>query len=62
MKLEILFHNPQEDIKIIKKTKGIIIPRIGETIIDTDLTYIVKNVTFDYDRNRIIIDTKRPNE
>ena len=60
MKMHIKYHNPQEHTEIVKKVK--IIPRIGDTIRDTDLAYIVKEVTFDYDRNIIIIDTKRPDE
>jgi len=60
MKLHIVYHSPQEHTDI-KKIKGII-PRVGDSIRDTDLGYIVKEVIFDYDRNIIIIDTKRPNE
>ena len=36
------------------------IPRVGDTIIDTDLYYEIKEVVWNYDDNTIFVYAKRP--
>lgn len=36
------------------------IPRVGDTIIDTDLYYEIKEVVWNYDNNTIFVYAKRP--
>jgi len=57
MKTHLLFKDRISQINSIDT-----LPRVGDTIIDTDLTYIVKEVIFNYDNATIGIRLKRPNE
>ena len=38
----------------------IMLPRVGDTVKNNDLTYIVKEVEFDYDKDEIRVNLKRP--
>lgn len=62
MKTKLLFNRNHPTERSFKINSINALPRVGDTVIDTDLTYIVKEVIFNYDNDEICVILKRPDE